>query len=321
MTKSTKSITETVIRDQFPFWDAALQQSVPRLTAGTIVVAGCGTSYYLAQSLACAYNSVGQRAIAVPSAEWAHRPDRYLPDPSSGLLIALSRSGTTSETLDAVRASRAMGMPTFAISCEENSAILGEADQCLYIPTHSDEGIVMSASASLMFLGGLRLLGISLSDAVVLAAQTGLKQMDAGIAQILQGRSHFVYLGGGANYGIATEGSLKLQEMSLTYSQSFHPMEYRHGPISLVDEKTVVIMLYSHETSDAEAKVTADVLAKGARVVGINGPGDLRIDLGVKGVSASLAALPSLQILGEYLARQKGINTETPRHLTKVVVL
>jgi glutamine---fructose-6-phosphate transaminase (isomerizing) len=318
---TAKSITETVIREQFPFWQAALQLPVPVLNAGTIVLTGCGTSYYLAQSLACAYNSHGQRAIAVPGAEWAQRPECYLPDCSDVLVVGLSRSGTTTETVEAIAASRARGWLTFAVSCERGSEILLAADRGLYLPTHAAEGIVMSVSASLMLLGGLRLAGIAVPDAVIKAAQVGLAQMDAGAPSLLRGRGHFVYLGAGANYGIATEGCLKLQEMSLSFSQSFHPMEYRHGPISLIDEHSVVVILYSDDTRPAEAKIAADVQAKGARVIGINGPGDLRIDLGVTGLQATLAVLPALQILGEHVALLKGINTETPRHLTKVVVL
>lgn len=321
MTNLAKSTTEIVIRDQFPYWQAALHRDVPNLSAGTIVLTGCGTSFFLAQSLACAYNSIGQRAIAVPGAEWAQRPGAYLANTDDILVIGLSRSGTTTETVQALRASRARGWATFAISCEKGSAILAAADQSLYLPTHPDEGIVMTVSACLMLLGGSRLVGIPLSDAVITAGQTSLAQMEVAVRQIISGRSHFVYLGAGANYGIATEGCLKLQEMSLSYSQSFHPMEYRHGPISLIDANSVVTILYSDDTGPDEAKVAAEVMAKGARVIGINGPGDLRIDLGVTGLSATLATLPALQIMGEYVALQKGINTEMPRHLTKVVVL
>lgn len=315
------SITETVIREQFDFWRAALDQKVPLLKARTIVLTGCGTSYYIAQALACAYNAQGQQAIAVPGAEWARRPEYSLADFSDILVVGLSRSGTTTETVQAIEASRAKGWKTFAISCEEGSAILRAAEAGLYLPTHRSEGIVMSVSASLMLLAGLRLGGIALGDKVIAAAQSGLARMDAGVKVLLQGRSHFVYLGAGMNYGIATEGCLKLQEMSISFSQSFHPLEYRHGPISLIDERSLVVILYTEGAEAEEAKVAADVQAKGARVIGINGPGDLRIDLGVTGAAAALAVLPALQIMGEQVALLKGINTEAPRHLTKVVVL
>ena len=284
------------------------------------MLTGCGSSFYLAQSLAASFNAAGLQAVAVPGAEWLHRPGTYLVDQGQALVIGLSRSGATTETVQAIKVSRANGWKTLSISCEPDSAILHEAEQQLYLPTDPHEGIVMSVSASLMLLGGLRLAGIALPDAVVSAAQSGLAQMDKGAPGLLEGRSHFVFLGGGALYGIACEGALKLQEMSISYSQAFHPLEYRHGPIALLDENSVAVMLYS-DAADEEAKVTRDMQSKGAKVIGIGGPGDLQIELGVTGASATLAALPGLQILGEHLALLKGINTESPRNLTKVVVL
>ena len=306
------TMTETVIRDQFPFWQAALTMPVPQLAAGTIVVVGCGTSYYLAQSLACAYNAHGQRAIAVPGAEWARRPESYLADTRDILVLGLSRSGTTTETVQAIAASRARGWATFAVSCVADVAILQAADRGLYVPTDPREGIVMSVSASLMLLAGLRLVGITVAPDVGDVAKAAL----AAVAQVdVTGRSHFVYLGAGANYGIATEGSLKLQEMSLSYSQSFHPMEYRHGPVSLIDARSMVVMIYSPDTLAEEARLVAELQAKGALVVGFGGPGDVTIP------ATGPACLPALQILGERVALHKGINSEAPRHLTKVVVL
>jgi glucosamine--fructose-6-phosphate aminotransferase (isomerizing) len=315
------TITETVIRAQLPFWQAALRQAVPRVAARTVVLTGCGTSYYLAQSLACAFNAAGQPALAVPGAEWARRPECYLANPEGVLIIGLSRSGTTSETVQAIEASRRRGWKTFAISCEPGSTILTAADDGLCLPTDPREGIVMSVSASLMYLGGLRMAGLALPDSVTDAAARALEQMDKGASALLPGRRHFVYLGAGVNYGIATEGCLKLQEMSLSYSQAFHPMEYRHGPVSLIDEGSLVVMLYAPDTAAEEAALVAELRAKGARVIGFDGPGDLRIDLGLTGPAAALAALPALQLLGEKVALTKGINSETPRHLTKVVVL
>lgn len=316
-----QSITETVIRAQFPYWHAALRQDMPLLRAKTVVITGCGTSYYLAQALACAFNAQGQPAIAVPGAEWARRPECYLADPSDVLVFGLSRSGTTTETVQAITASRARGWKTYALSCEAGSTILSSADHALYLPTDPAEGIVMSVSASLMLLGGLRMAGVALPETVVANAATALTSLDKGIGDLLQGCCHFVYLGAGVHYGIATEGCLKLQEMSISYSQSFHPMEYRHGPISLIDDRSLAVMLYSKETASEEAALTAELQAKGARVIGLNGPGDLSIDLGQTGPAAALAALPALQLLGEKVALMKGINSETPRHLTKVVVL
>ena len=223
------STTEIVIRNQFPLWRAALGEAMPRLSARVIVLTGCGTSYYLAQALAAAYTAAGQQAVAVPGAEWARRPENYLADCKDSLVVGLSRSGTTTETVQAVAASRAKGWDTFAISCEPGSTILTAAARGLCLKTDAAEGIVMSASASLMLLAGLRLAGIAVPASVVAAAEHGLAAMDAGVAGVLPGRSHFVYLGAGVNYGIATEGSLKLLWLQPEGKRAMTAQEFLSG--------------------------------------------------------------------------------------------
>ena len=120
-----------------------------------------------------------------------------------------------------------------------SSSIVRAAETSIVARTHPDEGIVMTSSASLMLIVGLRLAGVAVdARQAAVAAAAALDRVDAGLSRLLEGRSHFVYLGAGALHGLAQEGALKLQEMSLSYSQAFHTMEYRHGPISLVDAKT-----------------------------------------------------------------------------------
>jgi len=313
--------TETVIVEQFPFWAAALTQPLPDFSASTTVVVGCGTSYYLAQSVASAFNLNGKRAIAVPGGEWARRPEAYLADHRDVKVIALSRSGESTETIQAVDASRALGLETLGITCESESSLARNSDQVLFAPTHALEGIVMSSSASLMLLLGLRLAGVELDPAIATAAEQAMRSLDRQLDSTVLDRSHFVYLGGGAYYGLASEGALKLQEMSLTYTQVFHPLEYRHGPVSLVDEKTCVVLIYSPETFEEERQLCAELQGKGALVIGFGGPGDLSIDITQHGLDRSLAILPALQLFGERLAQHKHLDSTAPRHLTKVVRL
>ncbi len=314
------SITEKVIRDQFPYLAAALGQPLPAIAGKVLVFTGCGSSYYLAQVLAAAANLAGRSAIAVPGAEWARRPTAYLADPKGTTVIGLSRSGTTTETLQALQASRAAGLATVGISTTPETPLLEMSDQPICLPTDPREGIVMTVSASLMLLAGLRLCDVTVTLADLEAARAALAAMETA-GPVLKGRSHLVCLGAGPLYGLACEAALKLQEMSLSYAQAFHPMEYRHGPISLIDERSLLVMLYSPATAAEEALVVRDVQAKGARVIGFGGPGDLSISLPGKGAVAALVALPALQLMGEMVALQKNLNTEAPRHLTKVVVL
>ncbi len=314
--------TERVIREQFPFWaEAPVPPAMP--TDGVdYAIVGCGTSYYLAQIVAAAFNLSGRQALAVPGAEWARRRHAYRADDRATTVIALSRSGESSETVQALEVSRAAGLKTVAVSCEAGSSVVRAAETAIVARTHPDEGIVMTASASLMLLVGLRLAGISIDAARAASlGEAAIAQCDGALAKALGNRSHFVYLGAGPLHGLAQEGALKLQEMSLSYSQAFHTMEYRHGPISLVDQATCVVLLYSADTRDEEARIAAELQAKGALVVGFGGPGDLEIAVGHDPLLRALAALPALQIIGERVAENRGLDTAAPRHLSKVVIL
>ncbi|BDA84430.1 sigma factor regulator FecR [Aureimonas sp. SA4125] len=315
------NVTERVIREQFSYWREALDITLPAPGAGLNVIVGCGTSYYLAMSIAAAFNSRGWMAIAVPGAEWARRRESYAAGQDDITVVALSRSGESSETVQAVETSRRAGLRTIAITCEGDSSIARAAETVVFAPTHPSEGIVMTSSASLMLLLGLRMAGVSIDADIAAKAETLMRTADRDISRIIQGRSHFVYLGSGVLYGLATEGALKLQEMSLSYSQSFHPMEYRHGPISLVDDKTFVVIVYNADTAEEEAGVIRDVRDKGAFVLAFGGPGDLSLDVPGGNEDRALAALPALQIFGERVAEMRGADTEAPRHLSKVVVL
>lgn len=315
------NVTERVIREQFPFWSGALDLALPAPGKGLNVIVGCGTSYYLAMSIAATFNREGHMAIAVPGAEWARRRDSYAAVPADITVVALSRSGESSETVQAVEVSRQAGMRTIAITCEKDSSIARAAETVVFAPTHPSEGIVMTSSASLMLLLGLRMAGVSIDAGIAAKAEALMQTADRDISRIIQGRSHFVYLGAGLLYGLATEGALKLQEMSLSYSQSFHPMEYRHGPISLVDDKTFVVAVYNADTAEEEAGVIEDVRTKGAFVLAFGGPGDVSLDVPANNEDRALAVLPALQLFGERVAEMRGANTEAPRHLSKVVVL
>ncbi len=314
------NVTERVIQEQFPFWPGALSAALPDIDAPLVVVLGCGTSYYLAQTIASAFNQNGRNAIAVPGGEWARRPSNYVAKRDGVCVVALSRSGESTETVQAVDASRAAGLRTIAITCEKDSSIVRAAAETIYLPTHGQEGVVMTSSASLMLIAGLRLAGASLDDTIIAAAQAALATIGNLEAEVAE-RQHFVYLGAGAYYGVASEGALKLQEMSLSYAQTFHPMEYRHGPISLIDERSLVVLLYSEDTAEEESKLAREIQDKGGKVIGLGGPGDVSIPLKGKGLSRLPEVLPALQVFGERIAGSKQIDTTAPRHLTKVVVL
>ncbi len=313
--------TTRSIKEQFPYWDAAKAPTLTLSDAQPHVLVGCGTSYYLAQSVAAALNEAGVPALAAPGGEWLARPHAFLPAAARPHVLAFSRSGESTETVEAARRSRAAGLHVTAITCEAGSRLAHNADTVLFSRTHPEEGIVMTASASLMLLAGLRLAGLQVGAADITAAQALMQDAEATLGAVIAGRSHFVFLGGGALFGVAQEGALKLQEMSLSYTQAYHPMEYRHGPISLVDERTLAVLLYHPDTEGEEAQLAGELRSKGARVLGLGGPGDVHLPLRGNANLRALTALPTLQLLGEQVALSKGLNSEAPRWLTKVVTL
>ena len=313
--------TEQTIFEQFGYWKKAIGPLAPLGDAEVIVFVGCGTSFNLALSLAAHANAVGRRAIAVPGGEWANRPASYWPEIGKTHVVALSRSGETTETVAAAKASRAAGAFVTGIAMESGSALARNCARSVLAMTHPSEGIVMTTSASLMLLLGLELLGITVPTSTPDSAKRLLDLVDGLVPSRIAGRSHFVYLGGGHLYGVGLEGALKLMEMSQTFTQAFHPLEYRHGPISLVDERTVAVLLYSADQADAEAKLARELQDKKALVIGLGGPGDLSFAVDGDPALRGLTVLPALQILGERAAQARNIDTVAPRHLTKVVML
>lgn len=313
--------TERGIREQFPLWDQVDMDHV-RPRAGQVhAVVGCGTSVHIADSIAATLNARGVPARAVPGNEWTRRRDDYVPAAMTPHVVALSRSGESTETVAAARASRAAGMTVTAFSCAPGSALCHTADELVVADTHPEEGIVMTASASLMLLMGLRYAGVTVGPETTRAAEALLNAADPHLKSVIAGRSHFVFLGAGALYGVAREGALKLQEMSLSQTEAHHPLEYRHGPVSLIDERSCVIVLYHPDTIAEEALVAREVMAKGARVLGLGGPGTVELPIAGPADVRPLVCLPVLQLLGEYVARMRGLDTLAPRHLTKVVTI
>ncbi|RTM05699.1 MAG: SIS domain-containing protein [Hyphomicrobiales bacterium] len=313
--------TEASIHEQFSFWDALTDVELSPRPGKTHIVLGCGTSYNLALAIAALLNDRGHQAIAVPGNEWFRRAESYCANPTDSVVIAVSRSGESSELVRAARAARSNGLEVIGITCNDTSSLVSNSDQLIASPTHPSEGIVMTASASLMLLMGMRFAGYHVGPDTTAAARQMLDRMALSDLSALSARSHFVFLGGGPLYGIAAEGGLKLQEMACAFTQAYHPLEYRHGPISLVDKRSAVTILYHPDTRDEEENLADELRAKGAFVIGLGGKGDLSFVVDAAKDSVGLVYLPMLQLLGERIAQMHGQDTSAPRHLSKVVVL
>ena len=189
------------ITGQFTYWRAAKMPAALPTSKKTRVVVGCGTSYNLALAVAAAMTAAGHKAIGVPAGEWFDRPQAYLPNSEVAEVIALSRSGTTTETVRAATASRERGLQVIGISCAVGESLEAASDAAYVYDTHPAEGIVMTSSASLMLLAGFALAGLEINETLVARAEANLAALEALDTAAFHDRTHIVFLGGGAHYG------------------------------------------------------------------------------------------------------------------------
>ena len=140
----------------------------------------------------------------------------------------------------------------------------------------------------------------------------------------------FITLGQGINYGIANECMNKMKEMSLSNSEAYYSLEYRHGPMSLVDENTMIILLSNEETVDGDVKLMTQMKEYGATILAIGNNAsenfkdvDYTLDMPYGYDSLQNAAMIGFigQTMGYYLAEKKGLNADTPRHLSQAIVI
>jgi glucosamine--fructose-6-phosphate aminotransferase (isomerizing) len=310
----------------------APQIEVDRLAfARRIVLTGAGSSLYIAQVAAATMREVCHLpGEAVPLSEVLLRPDGVFPgtDHEVGPVIVVSRSGTTTEALEVIRSVRAHGHHTLAVTCRPDSSMAALADSVLAVPEADERAVVMTRSVAAMASLLMRL-GARVGEA---HAARFVRDLDA-----LPGRweetgphverafelatqlpSRVVVLGGGAAHGIANEAVLKLTEMSQVPASAYHPMEFRHGPISVCEPGVLVVGILGGPSEAAERRVLEEAAALGATTweLGPRGPG---ADLGE--IARLLLVLHPLQALAFGAAAVRGRDPEAPRHLGHVVVI
>lgn len=323
--------------------------------ADRVILTGAGSSYYLAQvAAAVARDVTGQVVVATPPSELILRPSGVLGRGSAARqpVIFISRSGSTSEAVEAAERMGAAGHPTIAVTCRADSPLAVQADQVLLSPAGDEAAIVMTRSFASMLalllrvvaeLGGDRALGTDL-DRLPERWPEAVAAAGIGAALGSVDRSRVVILGGGPAHGIAAEWGLKLTETSQVASDVYEPLEFRHGPISVCEPGVLVVGLIGGPGAQAEARVVGETAALGAETWLIGretgdgarraGDGARRAEDGarraeqVSTIGAGLhpwARLPLLvypaHALALSLALTRGRDPDAPRHLGQVVIL
>ncbi|MFG3241203.1 SIS domain-containing protein [Streptomyces sp. NPDC086796] len=272
--------------------ELARTQSAALPAAGErIAVVGCGTSFYMAQAYAALREESGQGesdAFAASEFPAGRGYDR---------VVALTRSGTTTEVLELLERLRGTTR-TVAITADPNTPVMTAADDIVVLDFADEQSVVQTRFATTLLTLLRAHLGLHTED-VVRDAETALAEpLPEGLVDCTQ----FTFLGRGWTAGLANEAALKMKEASLSWTESYPAMEYRHGPISIATSGTATWMF-----GTAPEGLEEQVLATGARWV-------------QSGLDP-LAELVRVQRLAIARAAARGLDPDSPRHLTRSVVL
>jgi glucosamine--fructose-6-phosphate aminotransferase (isomerizing) len=316
---------------------------------GRIVIVACGTSYHA--------GLVGRYAIE----EWARVPVeveiaseyRYR-NPVVGpgdLVVGVSQSGETADTLAAMRTAKAAGASVLAVTNMIGSRMTREADGVLLTRAGLEIGVAATKTfvtqVAAFYLLALRLAQLrgALSPHDLSARIVELKHLPHLMSEVLEvgtaeveriaadvhEQDFFMYLGRNASLPIALEGALKLKEISYIATDAYAAGEMKHGPIALLDESTpVVVVATASPVLEKLVSNIQEVRARGARVIAIATEGDteiaahadevIRVPAANPLLSPLLAVIP-LQLLAYFIAGRRGLNVDQPRNLAKTVTV
>jgi glucosamine--fructose-6-phosphate aminotransferase (isomerizing) len=313
-----------------------------------IVIVACGTAYHA--GVVARY--VIEEWARVPveheiASEWRYRNPVLDEDT---LVIGISQSGETADTLAAVRLAREQGAHTLAITNMMGTQITREVDSVLYTRAGIEMGVAASktftAQVALFYLLALKLAQVrgTLPDDEVRSLLDEVHALPSKVAAFLEGshpldeiaqhhfdKPFFLYLGRNVGLPICLEGALKLKEIAYVPTEAYSAGEMKHGPIALLDDQTPVVCIATD--SHVYDKVVSNIQetrARGAKVIAIATDGNEDIQHHADDViyvprshpllQAVLAIVP-LQLLAYKIAQLRGLNIDQPRNLAKTVTV
>jgi glucosamine--fructose-6-phosphate aminotransferase (isomerizing) len=356
MLKEIMEQPETIrgtLRGRLLFEDGTARLGGLRLTAEEcrrirrIVIVACGTSWHAGLVGRHALEDIAGIPVQVEYAsEFRYR--RQL-DLSGTLTIAVSQSGETADTLEAVRLARAAGSRVIGIVNVVGSTIARETDGGIYLHAGPEVGVA-STKAFTSQVVALLLLALHLGRQRELPLEKGqdlvfqLAQLPELVRRTLALEPHvqtlarryasernFLYLGRGVNFPVALEGALKLKEISYIHAEGYPAAEMKHGPIALIDEQMPVVFVSPDDEVFAKVRSNMqEVKARGGRIVCITTEGapdlgslidhELRVPACRSLLSPVLTVIP-LQLLAYHVAVLRGCDVDRPRNLAKSVTV
>jgi len=310
----------------------------------SVTIVACGTSYYAGMVGKYLLEQLtGLPVIMELSSEY-----RYY-GPKRGLVVAVSQSGETADTLGAVKAARREGCTTLAVTNVEGSSITRAVDATMLTRCGPEIGVAATKTftaqvATLMLLGlhiGIQQGALTGDEMHEYAAQ--LRDVPAALEQVLdrddvvdvaawlQDYDSIFYIGRGRDYPLAMEGALKLKEISYIHAEGFAAGELKHGPFALLTERTPVVAIVTPGlVYDKMIANIGEIKARDAPVVAIASDDDTEIDKyadrvirypATPDIVGCFPVAVALQLLAYHVADRRGCAIDKPRNLAKSVTV
>jgi glutamine---fructose-6-phosphate transaminase (isomerizing) len=314
-----------------------------------IQIVACGTSYIAGMLGKYAIEQLADLPVDVEIAsEFRYRQPALTP---GSLVIAMSQSGETADTLAALRYCQAKGMQSAAVVNAQESTMAREVDVVWPIHCGPEIGVASTKAftAQISVLTALavaaarargrideaeekRLVHVLLGAPRLIAESINLEDSVKAVAVEIAKARDVLFLGRGPMYPLALEGALKLKEISYIHAEGYAAGELKHGPIALVDETTPIVILAPFDSYfEKSASNMSEVMARGGQVVFITDPeGQQHAPAGARVVVtaprsdpliAPLVMAAPIQLLAYYVAVQKGADVDQPRNLAKSVTV
>ena len=343
----TDTINSIVREGRVDLSEAGISEEMLRSFSQVHIVA-CGSAYHVGVVTQYVMEDLARIPVRVDIAsEFRYRKPLLTPD---SLVIIISQSGETADSLAALREAKSQGVQTLAIVNVVGSSIAREADHVIYTYAGPEIAVATTKAYSTQLIVGY-LVSIELAHA---RGQIGdgeydrliaeLKTLPDKIERVIEDKERIqwfaakfsnareaFFIGRGIDYAISLEGSLKMKEISYVHSEAYAAGELKHGTISLIENGTLVIGILTQEALyEKMISNMAECKSRGAYLMGITNYGNYNTedtaDFTVyipktdPHFTASLAVIP-LQLLGYYLSITKGLNVDKPRNLAKSVTV
>ncbi len=306
------------------------------LEADTIVFTGCGSAFNVSHALAPVFQRAsGLNCRPVHASDMVVNSDMFVSPKGKTLVVAISRSGSTTESVMALRKAASLGCRTISIVCFPDSPMAQEADMSIVLEEASEKSVTTTRSLTSMVLCGQYLSAVSSQDRKGIGMYRTLpdifqqknalfEDMGERIAKDPETKK-YAFVGSGSYYGLAREAQLKIKEMVLHPSDSYVTLDFQHGPMSNVDSTMLVSILVSDSGRGHDLHFTRNmeklegktlVLCDSARG-GFSHAGHyvIELDSNLPDGVRDILYMPPLQFMAYYKSMDTGNDPDNPKNL------